>query len=370
MVPLWQLHVIQAAMDNQLLTSLHRLSDVELMASLRAVAARERVATSELVAHLAELDRRAIHLRQGYGSLFAYCREALSLSEHEAYNRIEVARAARRFPVVLEMLADGAVSLTSVRLLAPHLTPENHRTVLATARGRRKIDVEEIVARLAPRPDVGAKVRKLPTPRDVRRTSRLDASSRPSMGPAAATAQAAVTAPTSSTRNAPVVPLAEDRYKLQMTISGDTLRKLRLAKDMLRRALPTGDDAAVLDRALTALLTELARQKFGATERPRPARQTSPTSRHVPACVKRTVWMRDFGSCAYVGPEGRRCSERAFVEFHHLRPFAIGGEPTASNIELRCGRHNRFEPKEFFARPDLFWNEPPSSQLGSEQGPG
>jgi hypothetical protein len=67
------------------------------------------------------------------------------------------------------------------------------------------------------------------------------------------------TAPIPSTRNSPVVPLAEDRYKVQMTVTGDTLRKLRLAKDMLRHLLPTGDDAAILDRALTALLTELAR---------------------------------------------------------------------------------------------------------------
>jgi hypothetical protein len=370
MVPLRQLRVIQAGIDNQLLTSLRRLSDVELVASLKTVAARARIATSELVAHLAEFDLRGIHLREGYGSLFAYCREALSLSEHEAYNRIEVARAARRFPVILEMLAEGAVSLTSVRLLAPHLTPENHGSVLASARGKRKVDIEEIVARLAPRPDVGAKVRKLPTPRDVHRTSSLGAPSRPPLVPVAATPQATVAAPVLSTRSAPVVPLADDRYKLQMTIGGDTLRKLRLAKDMLRHALPTGDDAAILDRALTALLTELARERFGAAERPRPGREASATSRHIPAAVKRTVWIRDLGACNFRGPDGRRCGERAFIQFHHVRPFAVGGEPTASNVELRCGRHNRYEAKVFFATPELFWNEAPASQRGSEQRPG
>src|SRR5262249_18562691 len=165
----------------------------------------------------------------------------------------------------------------------------------------------------------------------------------------------------------PVVPLAEDRYKLQMTITGDTLAKLRLAKDILRHVVPTGDDAAVLDRALTALLTELARQKFGATNRPRTARQISPTSRHVPDAVKRTVWIRDLGSCAFKGPNGRRCGERAFVEFHHVRPFATGGEPTVSNIELRCRRHNRYEAKVFFATANLFWNESCPSRPASEQ---
>src|SRR5262249_57822254 len=115
-----------------------------------------------LGAPLGERETGDSHLREGYGSLFSYCRDALSLSENEAYNRIEVARAARRFPVILEMLAEGAVSLTSVRLLAPHLTPENHLSVLASARGKRRIEVEEIVARLAPRPGGAAGVRQQP----------------------------------------------------------------------------------------------------------------------------------------------------------------------------------------------------------------
>jgi hypothetical protein len=76
-----------------------------------------------------------------------------------------VARAARRFPVILELLASGAVNLTSVRLLAPHLTAENHAAVLESARGKKRAEVEEIVARLAPFPEVPPSIRKLPAPR-------------------------------------------------------------------------------------------------------------------------------------------------------------------------------------------------------------
>ena len=80
-----------------------------------------------------------------------------------------------------------------------------------------------------------------------------------------------------------VVPLSPDRYRLQLTIGVETLEKLRLARDMLRHAIPSGDDAAVLDRALTALLSDLARKRFAATDTPRPSRGTAPGSRHVPA---------------------------------------------------------------------------------------
>ena len=151
-------------MPDDLLASLRHLSDGELVARVKSLAAREHDATAFLVAHLAELDTRDVHLRAGYGSLFAYCRDALALSEHEAYHRIEAARAARRFPVILEMLAAGSVNLTTVRLLVSHLTVANHRDVLESVRGNGKSEVEEIVARLSPRPDVPPSLRKLPTP--------------------------------------------------------------------------------------------------------------------------------------------------------------------------------------------------------------
>jgi hypothetical protein len=139
-------------MPEDILTSLRQLSDGELVARVNDLAARERGATALLVAHLAELDTRDVHLRAGYGSLFAYCRTALALSEAEAYNCVEAARGARRFPVILEQLAEGSVNLTAVRLLVPHLTEANHREVLDAARGKGRADVEGIVARLSPRP--------------------------------------------------------------------------------------------------------------------------------------------------------------------------------------------------------------------------
>jgi hypothetical protein len=69
--------------------------------------------------------------------------------------------------------------------------------------------------------------------------------------------------------------------------------------------------------------------------------------------VKRAVWVRDLGRCAFVGTDGRRCNERAFVEFHHVRPYAAGGEATAENIQLRCRRHNGYEARVYFDKGRL-----------------
>jgi hypothetical protein len=148
-------------------------------------------------------------------------------------------------------------------------------------------------------------------------------------------------------RRATLNALSPDRYRLQLTISGDTLRRLQQAKDLLRHAVPAGDDAAILDRALAALIAaliaELARKKRASTKRPRPARGVAVGSRHVPAEVRRAVYTRDDGRCAFVGATGRRCDERAFVELHHVQSYADDGQATIDNIELRCRRHNAYE---------------------------
>jgi hypothetical protein len=329
-------------MKNDILASLNLISDTQLVARLKSLVARERDVTAELIAHLAELDTRDVHLKEGYGSLYVYCRDALGLSEWEAYNRIEVARAVRRFPVILEMLTDGSLNLTAARLLAPHLTPDNHREVLDAARGRKKPEVEQLVAKLSPRPDVPVSIRRLPTP--VPDPRLLTAAFRESPPMA--------TAAVSPSQLPPGVaePLSPDRYKLQLTITGGTLEKLRLAKDMLGHAIPSGDDSAVLDRALTVLLTELARKKFADTSAPGRPRGTKQGARYASAAVKRAVWVRDLGRCAFVGLGGHRCNERRFVEFHHVDPYALGGEATVDGLQLRCRRHNDYEGRLYFGK--------------------
>ena len=139
-----------------------KLSDRDLLAATIRAAGIERHATVDLIALLSEVDTRRLYLGEGCSSLFAYCTQVLHLSEHAAYHRIEAARTAREFPVVFELLAEGAVTLTVVVLLRPHLTTENHARLLEAARGKSKRDVEHQMACLAPRPDIPAVVRRAP----------------------------------------------------------------------------------------------------------------------------------------------------------------------------------------------------------------
>jgi hypothetical protein len=371
------------------------LTDTELLRRVAQLAGREREATVELVGHLAELDTRGLHRAEGYGSLFAYCTGALRLAEHAAYNRIEAARLARRFPALLDLLADGSLNLSTARLLAPHLRPDNFETLVAQARGRSKREVEVLVAGLAPRPDVAASVRRLPTPTPMPtpmppptpmpmpmpppagrvvvglvaaaktgpdRTTEdgaTDVSGTDVRGPDEAAVQApsfVVTVPARSSARPAVAPLSPERYRVQFTIDAATREKLGRAQDLLRREIPNGDPAAIFARALDLLLEDVARKKLGAVRppSPRPRSEARPDAgghrRHVPASVKRAVWVRDGGRCAFVTVKGRRCAERTFLEFHHREPYAVGGEPTVSNISLRCRAHNQYEAELDFGR--------------------
>ena len=137
--------VIQDIMHNNIPS---QLSDGDLTAEVKRMVRCEREATAALVAHLAEFEVRRLYLGAGCRSLFAYCTEVLHVSEYGTYNRLEAARAARRFPVILGMLNDGALNLATVRILAPHLTDQNHRELLGAAKGGSKRDAEHLVALL------------------------------------------------------------------------------------------------------------------------------------------------------------------------------------------------------------------------------
>ena len=388
------------------------LSDADLLVNVKQLAVGERLATAELVAALAELDSRRLYLAQGCSSLFTYCTQVLHLSEQAAYLRIQAARTSRRFPLVLDRLRTGDLTLTTVGLLAPHLTDANHVALVDEARHQGRRAVEEMVARLRPQPDVPASIRKVPTQAAIARPCegaplrRERATAEDRVGaptaPAAAlelpsSEQMPAESPRLSTafQEPPTIarlrPLAPSRYHLHVTISAVTYAKLRRAQDLLRHALPDGDAAQLLDRALTLLVERLERDRTKSAGRPRTERtrrralvddgvndhplapwvpavdtadrpldkrrcretetnNTLPThetgrvlaSRHVPAAVVRDVWTRDEGRCAFVGVEGR-CRETAFLELHHIVPAARGGPATVSNLALRCRAHNQGE---------------------------
>jgi hypothetical protein len=318
------------------LNSVVHLSNAELLSATARLARFERAATVQLVAALAEVDERRLFLGEGYSSMYTYCTKALRQSEYCAYMRISAARLVRRFPVVLEMLAEGSLTLTTACQLRPYLTNENHAALLDAARYKSKREVELQLAA------------SMMTKRDARTGLPADPAD-----PSAATSPADATAtdwplPVSAPP-AVVTPLSAGRFEVHFTISKETHDKLRRLQDLMRHQVPTGDVAEIVDKGLTLLLEQVERQKTGAARRPRPRAAARARTRHVPMAVKREVWERDRGRCAFIGAQGR-CEEPGFIEYHHVQPYSAGGPTTAANLELRCRAHNQYEAELAAAR--------------------
>jgi 5-methylcytosine-specific restriction endonuclease McrA len=145
---------------------------------------------------------------------------------------------------------------------------------------------------------------------------------------------------------ASIAPTSEARYRIQLNASAALKEKLELFKALVSHSVPSGDIAAVLERALDLALEQAQKQRFAKTERPRSRRtrmvkRASQHREHIPNAVQREVAARDGLRCTYVSEGGCRCSARAFLQIHHEEPWARGGAPTTENLRLLCASHNR-----------------------------
>ena len=309
--------------------SLTHLSNEAVRRELTTKAAREKEATAELLAHIAEFDERKLYLPEAYESMLAYCTGELKLSEDAAKKRIQVARVGRTCPGVFEALESGRVHLTGLRLLAPHITPETVEELLTAATHKTREAIERLLAGRSPRLDVPAMV--APTCAEGAPGHLRNADSQQVTGAGA---------PPSRPCDR-VSPLSAESWAVQFTRSREADERFRYAQDLLGHQVKSSDIAEVYDRAIKLLIEKLERVRFGACARPRKrGRQTQPGSRHVANDVRRAVWRRDQGRCTYRSASGRRCEARRGLQFDHEQAFARGGEATVDNLRLRCPGHN------------------------------
>jgi hypothetical protein len=264
--------------------------------------------------------------------------------------------------------------------LVPHLTVENRQAVLKRATHKSKRQIEELVAELEPRPDARARIRKLPERRAMAHPASTSGSGSASGGsrcaevrpdaaplPRDLTGLGRDTGPKPqlcpgrvglSARPAPVAsrhvePLAPARYKVQFTASAELRDKLERLQALMRSSVPDGDLAKVIDLAVTEKLERLEARRFAKTKRPRKRlaqTDTRPKSRYIPAAVRRFVEKRDGGRCTYRDKHGRRCTKRHDLEFHHRRPFGLGGDHRPEGLALTCRIHNALLAEQDFGK--------------------
>jgi hypothetical protein len=386
----------------------------------------ERNLQADFLLHLAEFDARRGHLEAGYGSLWAYCLEALHLRESAAGRRTRAMHLLRKFPRVEAALRDGRLCLSTLCMLGPLLTDANLDDLVARAAFLSRADTEKLVVSLQPRPAPRNGVRRLPSVAQFQLAGGTAASS-PARALAADGAQAAASggafateapafvaspplaaiaegtadvltervpaaddpppAPLTERRDTPseLRPIAKDRYSLRVTVdeafkadleelaaltshTSDARDLAALLREGLRCAIakhgkrrgavePTRKRAKPLPEAAANVPAKPVRSNEegppAAAKQPPAAAEVSPAAavaspaaskpldpRAIPMDVRRAVWKRDGGRCAWTSADGRRCGSRYKLELDHLRPVSLGG---LSTLGVACKPHNIHE---------------------------
>jgi hypothetical protein len=345
---------------------------------LRSLLGAERSAAAEFLRALADFDARRGWEPLGHASLFAFLTAELGLSKGAAYVRFSAARLLQRFPAVIEPIRDGRLCLSSVGELARVATERNFAEVLPRFFGCSSREAREVAAVIAPREE----------PSRMMIVTRALPSAALQLVPSTPVAVAALPAPPPApglTTQGPVrsvevrahelapvrvpeqrteiEPLSAGLRRVHMTVSRETLALFDAARDGLSHTAPNASADQVLRAAFEALLEKQAKAR-GQVTHPRKTVAAAPANaqvsgdppRHrragprsaIPAAVRRAVWSRDAGRCTWPIDGGGTCGSTHRLEVDHVVPWAKGGDDSAGNLRLVCGRHNAIAARRAF----------------------
>lgn len=330
---------------------LTNLSDDELFGRVEALAETERFSLTDFLVHLGELDNRPACQKRGYASVFAYLTRSLGYSECDAMRRIRAARAARKYPSILRLLAKGDLHLVGLALLQPVLDSENHERLLRKACRRTTREIESMVAALLPvAKEPRDRIRALPpAPQTIPPPDISNPTLQASLPPEPAAGHAPELK--SVTESPPALIGRKTMGRVVFTFPADEEVRswFREAQALLRHKFPEGLMEQIIGEALRRLVEN---ERPGRAHRSRRSKRSANNSRRIPQWIQEKVWRRDGGRCAFVGSQGMRCGETAWLEFDHIKPWCMGGRSNEpANIRLLCRAHNQEEARRLLGLP-------------------
>lgn len=304
---------------------LSHLSDNELVNKLCSFRDKENEAISDIVLHLAELDRRRTYRDLGYSSLFTYCTKVLGYSEGAACRRISAARCLKTCPEIFESLRAGKISLCALVEVAKVREDEEKAKLVTLIEGKSKREAERLVAEQIPA--TSAKKERIA----IKRVSTEHSSENPfnfHLPPPAAVIKYSL----SFEADAEFMEL----YEKAKSFSGaHTL--LEVMRKTLGHYVKTKSP-----------VERHARRKITAKSNKTTA--TMKVSRHVPTRVRDEVFARDNGQCCFKSPEGNRCTETCNLQIDHIQPWAVNGSHAPENLRLLCPAHNQLMAERVFGK--------------------
>jgi hypothetical protein len=282
--------------------NLKSLSDESLHFNILGLVREERRVLVDVLHHLREVERRMLFAQRGHPSLFEYCVGELGYTRSAAQRRIDSMRLMRQVPEVEARIADGSLSLTHLADAQSFFRKEEIRgsaekkEVIEKLVGQSVLEAQRTLMTLTDQPE-----------RHIPERMRI---------------------------------VSAELTEIRFVVDQATLEKLDELKALLSHARPGMGIKEALEYGL-----ELALAKHRVKEPravPAPVLDTgsaSKTRAAIPTQIRRFVYQRDGGVCAYADGS-RKCGARNFLELDHVVPRAQGGKDVADNLRLRCRAHN------------------------------
>ena len=354
------------------------------------LAADISAATCRWLLLVAEFDRRDGHEQWGFASCAAWLAWRCSIASRAAYENLRVARALAELPRISAGFSAGRLSYSKVRALTRVAEPENERELLELAEGATASQLERIVAgyrtaisagdaeearsrrRLSTRwePDgtlrltgnlpaeEGALLLKaLEVVEEKLRSERIAdglADGRPAIHEQEQQLAERVPAPSSADALIAIAEGALAGGSMDVNRGGGDRHQVVVHVDLgdLRVPTDTGTSPGTANAADTAVQNGVIADRapiapetvkrlgcdaavVAIVERDGEPISVGRKTRSVPPSIARALRTRDRG-CRFPG-----CGSRRFVDAHHIRHWAEGGETSLSNLIQLCHHHHR-----------------------------
>lgn len=339
---------------------LSAIPDRELMRRLEELRHNERDTDLDLLHHLNEVERRSLHLRLGYSSLFSYCTGHLGYSESDAGRRVQAARCLNRFPSVATMLKSGEINLMTLGLIANIVTEQTVNQWLEKIRGKSQREVEALVAAVRTPVYLRERARlvnvvvpsRSPLPMDpVEKTPPRESNAGETLFTPPRAQAAEPSAPPIETATKSEAPAMQSRVYIQFLVDHSFMVKYRTAIAVLSNRIPR----LTFEAVFTALLEDFIKRHEPSERHQRREQRTMRDYERagrtpIPVGMRDAVFKRDLGRCTYVGSDGKRCNETIRLHVDHIKPLARGGTNDVSNLRLLCAQHNRLQAEKIFGR--------------------
>ena len=267
---------------------LSHLTDKILLIETKNLVISEREATSRVLHHLKEIDRRKLYSEQKYSSLFDYCVRDLGYSEASAQRRIVAARLLGEIPEIDKKIESGLLTLSNISQMNQFFKESStsvKRGILKKIEGLSKRECEKKLFQLSGKEGIQRETQKR---------------------------------------------VSQDKVQVAIVLSDETMKELDKLKSLLGKDLSM--DELVQFMAKEAIKS-VEKDKFKQVKRPRKVLSPAEVGRVIPAELKREIYQRDQ-KCTNCGSIHR-------LNFDHRIPYALGGPTNKENLRLLCFHCNQ-----------------------------